>query len=163
MQCRNASTQNPTKWFAPSPRPRAAVPLRFPVAPPAWPPVPVRGVSVPFRGVGPSLPTMCRTSTGEGREGPTPRNGPEPPRTPEGGSREAARPGGRRHRETEGHRGGSTPAGRGALARASERRITPAPYRILFESRPQFQVVHGATKRPVTRRHRCVGSDVVRE
>src|SRR5271169_3212580 len=33
----------------------------------------------------------------------------------------------------------------------------PAPVRILFVSRPQFQVVLGATNRPVMRRRNCIG------
>ena len=40
---------------------------------------------------------------------------------------------------------------------APDRRICLVPDRILFVSRPHFWVFPGATNRPVTRRHRCVG------
>jgi hypothetical protein len=41
--------------------------------------------------------------------------------------------------------------------------VTPAPYRILFESRPPFPVLHGAIKRAVTEGHDGVGFHWVRE
>ena len=78
-------------------------------------------------------------------------------RTAKRGTEPASRRRRQGRRAPAGRAAGRTYAGRGGGTAG------PCPIRILFESRPQFQGLSGATNRAVTRRHRCVGFGWVRE